>query len=199
MTHWRGLRCGCSVGRAALAAIALLTSACTTFAPTVAERQYAGRFGLTAERVMPDGTPRRESLSGRFVLAAAAGGATLDLATPLGVTLARLETTAMGARLLLPEDGGLREVRDRDAEALAERVLGFPLPLTGLPWWIRGEPVPARTMRMEGDAGFQQDGWRVAVDERFSGGAPRRMTLTRAALASAPAITLRVALDNAAP
>jgi outer membrane lipoprotein LolB len=180
---------------------AIVLSACASLSPPVAERHYAGRFALTSETLGADGAPQRENVSGRFVLASGAAQTTLDLASPLGTTLARLESSPAGARLQVPEDGALREVRDADAGSLAERVLGFPLPLAGLPWWIRGEPMPGRAVRrLNADAlaTFEQDGWRVSIDERFAAGAPRRMTLIRPAAAAAPAITLRVVLDDAA-
>lgn len=189
--------------RALLAgAVALLLAACAALPPPAAEQSFAGRFALTAVGRDADGAPRNENVSGRFTLAVAGDSATLDLASPLGTTLARLQSLPDGARLQVPENGGLREVRDANAEQLAERVLGFPLPLAGLPWWIRGLPAPDRAAQVTREATaityFEQDGWAIHIDERFDGrGAPRRLTLTRAASALSPSINLRVVLDTA--
>ena len=173
---------------------------CTTLAPPATADITTGRFALTIRGVGSDGAPRSESQSGRFTLAQAGAVTTLDLATPLGTTLARLQASPAGARLQVPEAGGLREVSEPDAEALAERVLGFPLPLAGLPAWVRGVPLASRPAVPLTDAdGFRQDDWRVRFDERYGGALaprPRRLTLARDATAVAPAITLRIVLDD---
>jgi outer membrane lipoprotein LolB len=180
----------------------LLLGGCVSLpqAPT-AELTFTGRFALTAVGRAGDGATQNVNLSGRFTLAVTADTAMLDLASPLGTTLARLESSPEGARLQVPDGGSLREIRDADAETLAERVLGFPLPLAGLPWWIRGQPAPDRAAQVAREAGaitrIEQDAWVIQVDERFEGqAAPRRLTLARAASALSPSMNLRVVLDS---
>jgi outer membrane lipoprotein LolB len=109
--------------------------------------------------------------------------------------------------LRTPGDDG-REVRSRDAEALALEVLGWPLPVAGIGDWIEGRPAPNRPSRMQagpdGTTGFEQDGWTIAIAERFDSGAPRRLVMSRPAQGAAehapaaPAITLRLVLDEPA-
>ncbi|HTT13794.1 MAG TPA: outer membrane lipoprotein LolB [Burkholderiaceae bacterium] len=172
--------------------------ACTALvpAPTV-ERQYVGRFSVVA---MMGG--KTDSGSGRFTFTIEGPGAVLDLASPLGSTLARIEVDPRGARLTAPTDSGQREVRGASAEALTYEVLGWPLPVAGFRDWIEGRPVPSRPstqLRTDGDDAFEQDGWTISVLERFEGNstAPRRLLFERAETREpAPAISLRLVLDE---
>lgn len=196
---WRAL---CGVRLAACLGVTFGLTACATWSPAPADVVTSGRFALTARGTGSDGSSRHESQSGRFTLSQAGVLTTLDLASPLGTTLARLQASPAGARLQVPDSGGLRDIVEPDAEALAERVLGFPLPLVGLPSWIRGEPLGARPSQPLDDTaadGFRQDGWVVRVEERFAAPhapQPRRLTLVRAGTTVSPAITLRIVLDD---
>jgi outer membrane lipoprotein LolB len=165
--------------------------------PAPAERVHAGRFSAVA---MMDG--RQENLSGRFVLSVRGESLTLDLASPLGTTLARVETGPEGARLTEPGSPP-RELRGASAEALAEQALGFALPATGIADWIVGRPVarrPARTTEQDGRVGvIEQDGWTIRVLERFaSNDLPRRLSFERPAHNASPAIRLQLVLDDPA-
>ena len=71
---------------------------CATFAPLAnPERQYAGRFAVTT--TLAD---KRDSSSGRFKLAVDRATTVLDLDSPLGSTLARVQLDARGAHLFAP-------------------------------------------------------------------------------------------------
>src|SRR3546814_10947988 len=59
----------------------------------------------------------------------------LDLANPLGSTLARVEVTPAGATLFR-SDGTTQQART--ADALVAQVLGSPIPVEGLRDWLRG-------------------------------------------------------------
>jgi outer membrane lipoprotein LolB len=198
-------------GLAALAAAALLAACAGLPTGPAPERVHSGRFSLTAD----NGT-QRENVAGRFTLAVLRGALTLDLATPLGTTLASLHSDARGAVLTVAEaaaagDGpdappaqrGPRELRGPDAEALALDTLGWTLPFGGIRDWILGRPAPGQPVRQASAEGFEQDGWTIRVLERFEGSAlPRRLLFERAAQAPAsgsprpaPAITLRLVLD----
>jgi outer membrane lipoprotein LolB len=188
----------------ATVALAAVLSGCATLpAPTASERVHAGRFAATTTAL--DG--QRENTTGRFQLWVDRERLLLDLASPIGTTLARIESGPAGVVLRTPGDEG-REVRSRDAEALALEVLGWPLPVAGIGDWIEGRPSPGRPSRLQaganGATGFEQDGWTIAIAERFDSGAPRRLVMTRAAHAAAartpaaPAITLRLVLDEPA-
>jgi len=49
---------------------------------------------------------------------------TLDLSTPLGTTVARVQSGAAGARLTVPTAGGLRTEQGPDPDALSLQGLG---------------------------------------------------------------------------
>ncbi len=181
-----------------VAAAVITAGGCASMPSAVApERVHGGRFAVTSEL---DG--KRDNTSGRFALAVYAEQLVLDLATPVGITLARIELTPAGATLrATAADGSVQQAQGRDGEALAEQLLGMPLPVTGIRDWIVGRAAPARpsTVSADGNA-IAQDGWSIRIDERFAGGAPRRLTLARPArpLPPAPAITLRLVLDEPA-
>lgn len=159
-------------------------------APPPAERVYEGRFAASA-RI--DG--KAESSSGRFVLRVGRDGAlTLDLGSPLGNTLARLELGPDGARLRAPQpDGTLTEARGANGADLTAQLLGYPLPVEGLAHWIDARPAPQRPAVVERADGrivqIEQDGWIVRVQERFEDGQPRRLLFER------DGVTLRLVLD----
>jgi outer membrane lipoprotein LolB len=182
---------------AAALAVALVTG-CTSLAPMpAADRTYAGRFAATATA-----GNQQDNASGRFTLAVRADGVTLDLASPLGNTLARVHTGGGSATLMAPQTDGSLATWDGDsAEALAEQALGWAMPVSGMADWIDGRAVPSRPAQVAPASGpaqrIEQDGWRIEIDERFeSSGAPRRLTLERAGTASTPAVRLRLVLDE---
>lgn len=162
-------------------------------APAVApDRAYTGRFSAVATL-----GERRETVSGRFSLEVRGDRQTIDLATPLGTTVARVEVGPDGARASGP---GMQEARGSDADALTEQLLGWRLPVSGLPDWIEGRPAPGRPARVERDGDrpvlIEQDGWTVRVAETFESSArPRLIVLERAASPRAPGVILRLAVD----
>jgi outer membrane lipoprotein LolB len=169
----------------------------------VGAHSYVGRFSLVVTRTEPGMDEQRSAWSGRFSLAVAgAQSLTLDLVSPMGATIARIETDSREARLLVPADGGVRVEHGADAQALAEQVLGWSLPIAGLPDWIQGRPAADRGYRAlapePGKDRFEQDGWDVTV-ERPGGDRPGlRVQMDRAARDRSPAVALRVVLDGPA-
>jgi outer membrane lipoprotein LolB len=191
----------CGSRRGALAVLALAwTAGCTSFAPIESTpRVYTGRFSANISR-----NDQREAVSGRFTLAASPGRTTLDLASPLGNTLARVEAIASRATLTAPRaDGTLATWQGDSPEALADAVLGYRLPVSGLADWIVGRATPGRAARVFPPTGptqrIEQDGWVIDIDERFADtGAPRRLSLDRSESGpAAPAVRLRLVLDDA--
>lgn len=188
---------------AGLAVPAAWLGGCAQTAPVArppGERLIQGRFAATVVR---DG--QRDGGSGRFTLRLAGSAAQLDLSSSIGLTLARIEVDARGARLTASgQDGAPIEMRGRDAAELSQAALGFPLPVERIAAWIDGEPdlasphapldIPAGPGAESGRA-FRQDGWTVAVLERADDGRARRLLLERPAERDAAAITLRLIVD----
>lgn len=183
-------------------AASLLVAACATLPPQVpADRMHAGRFAVTTTL---DG--HSDNSTGRFTLAVRGERLTLDLATPLGTTLARVDSGPDGAQLQTQGASGLQQARGPDAGELATELLGYPLPVAGIADWIEGRAAPQRPaqtlVRDDGLPRFVQDGWTIEVSERYPSGGVRRLVFARPAQpgsgrsAPIPAITLRLVLDE---
>ncbi len=165
----------------------------------VPQQVVTGRFAVTAQA-----NGRSDSGAGRFTLTTAGPSLTLDLSTPVGTTLARLERTARGARLTAPrDDGGMASTEGSDAEALMREAFGWSIPVDGLADWLAGRPAPGTPSEVRTDASgtvatIAQSGWTIEIEERFAGpaGSPRRLRATRPATGPAPALTLRLVLDE---
>lgn len=175
--------------------LVVVVAGCATPPATAPERAYTGRFSAVATRV-----DKRESVSGRFSVEVRGDRQTIDLLTPLGTTVARVEVGPDGARASGP---GVQDVRGPDAEALTEQLLGWRLPVSGMPDWIEGRPAPGRPARVERDGTrpvlIEQDGWTVRLQERFEGSdRPRLIVLERAASPLAPGVVLRLIVDEPA-
>jgi outer membrane lipoprotein LolB len=175
--------------------IPICVAGCATLPAPLPERSYSGRFSATATQ-----GGQRENVSGRFVLQVSGPIQTLDLATPLGSTMARIEIGPDGARATGAQ---LQETRGPDAEALAEQLLGWRLPVSGLADWLAGRAAPGRPARVEHAdgriAGIEQDDWIIVIEETDAQTLrPRRLLLRRAAAAQAPAVDLRLIVDDSA-
>ena len=148
------------------------------------------------------GVDRHETATGRFELTVDGPKVTLDLSTPLGTTVARVQSGPAGARLTVPSSAGLRTEEGSDPETLSLRVLGWTLPASGLADWIEGRPSPGRPYRLDSDengaSGLEQDGWTIRFERRSADGSIGRIDMTRAQQGGAPAVSLRVVLDSQA-
>lgn len=115
-----------------------------------------------------------------------AGSDDILMLAPLGLTVAHLRRDAGGATL---EASG-KHYAAQDSGELMQQVLGWRLPLSGLPYWVMGVPMPGDMASVERNANGQvsllrQDGWdirytayaTVAIDSL-----PSRMTLMREGL-----------------
>ena len=187
-----------AVSLAPMLTLLALLEACATPARSPADRAYTGRFTVTTASA-----EQRESVSGRFALEIRGQQQLLELSSPLGTTVARIEIEPSGARATGAQ---MQEVRGADADALTEQLLGWPLPVSGLADWIEGRPVPSRAARVEREGGrvvlLEQDGWTIRLPEYFEllGAAerPRRLVLERPAGANSPSVVLRLIVDEPA-
>ena len=107
----------------------------------------------------------------------------IDLATPLGQTLAQLEGDARGVTVRL-QDGRV-ETGETWSE-LTERAFGVTIPVEGLSAWVRGVPRADSAFTAERDrAGrvslLRQDGWEVVyayADDALAAAVPRQPELS---------------------
>ncbi|BBP03273.1 hypothetical protein SFPGR_06950 [Sulfuriferula plumbiphila] len=108
----------------------------------------------------------------------------ITLLSPLGQTVTQITRGADGVTLI---DQAHKIHRAADTETLTQELLGWRLPLSGLGYWVVGQPAPSLPYQAERDAQQRptqlvQDGWRVnystwqTVDGQ---GLPRTMTLQR--------------------
>lgn len=180
--------------RAGIAIIAIALSACATTPRSAPERSYAGRFVATA-----DSGERRDSVSGRFLIEIRGQQQLIELATPVGTTLARIEIEPGHATVT---DGKLQGISGPDADELLQQALGWRLPVTGLSHWLEGQADPARkaSISREGEriSEIRQDGWIIRITE-VSGPAqrPRRLQFDRAASAAEPGVSVRLIIESA--
>ena len=107
----------------------------------------------------------KEAFPGRVRWAHAPGRDELWFYSPVGAAVAHLRQDEDGAVLV---DAQGREYRAPDLSELAAEVLGWDLPLEGLPYWVRGLPWPESTVAdAQRDAQgrlsrLQQAGWQVS-------------------------------------
>src|SRR6185437_159446 len=120
-----------------LAALALLLAACATIAPREAAR-VADAATLAAPFDVQGRLSARRGTDGgaaNFTWEHRAASDRVELATPLGQTLARLAGDADGVHAQFP-DGRTLDAPGWDA--LTARVIGVPVPVAGLTAWLRG-------------------------------------------------------------
>jgi len=176
------------------AAPGLLVAACASLAPVSGGVNYAGRFALVVS-----GDSRQQASSGRFALTVDRSDVTLDLSTPLGTTVARVQSGPGGARVTVPTAVGLRSESGPDPDALSLRLLGWTLPVSGIGDWIEGRPAQGRPYHLgsaeDGAALLEQDGWTIRFEPPAPGARIQRLDLSRPEQGAAPAVSLRVVLD----
>lgn len=186
---------------AAFAVIAGL-AACTTPKPLIQadpslsqEQQLLrdGRFALLVfDRALERNT---DSVQGNFRWLSQQERITLDLSSPLGQVLARVEVRP-GHASMTRANGEYLEASNPDE--LVAQVLGNPIPVTGLQYWIHGRAMPMYSIEQaEYDEAkrltrFQQAGWRVTMSDYDAQG-PKRLALIRQV--SNQRINVRISID----
>src|SRR5690606_29403307 len=104
----------------------------------------SGRFALLVE--FRDG--KQDAVQGGFAWRDAGETQQLDLANPLGSTLARVDVRP-GQAVLTRSDGTTDVAENPDA--LVEQVLGSPIPVVGLRDWLQGKLASAPSEHVEKD------------------------------------------------
>jgi outer membrane lipoprotein LolB len=185
------------VKRACAAIFALVLSACASLpSPPVAEAPLSTAdtpFTIGGRMSARHGNA---GIAGGFSWQHASGHDAIELSTPLGQTLAKLQGDARGATVEL-QDGRVETAPTWDA--LTERAFGVTIPVQGLAAWIRGRPRADARFSVERDAtgrvsALRQDGWDVVyayADDNARN--PFRVTLS---YPGAEPIEVRVVVDR---
>ena len=170
---------------ALLAAAALLAGcASTPRAPGAPDEAVSGKLSVQVAAQL--GAPAR-SVSVTFDLRGGAERGEMQLTSPLGTVMAQARWQP-GEVVLKQAEG---EKRFPDLPALADEVLGEPLPLGALFDWLRGRPwggAPSRPLAPPA-VGFQQLGWAVELERWKEGWIVARRS-------APPAVTVRARLEQ---
>ncbi|WP_229457776.1 outer membrane lipoprotein LolB [Massilia glaciei] len=187
-----------------LACAGLLLAACATPGSYTSQAKVApyretidlgGRLSVNYQK---DGNP--ETISVKFAWAQVPGRIDLDLATPLGQTVARISVTP-GSATLTQANQAPRAAADIDS--LTRQTLGWSLPVAGLRDWVQGYATDASGARFAASpvrhSVTTDDGWRLRFvswqDPDAARPVPRRIDAERSATASADALAIRIVLD----
>lgn len=138
--------------------------------------ERAGRFALSVNYH----SGKQEAVQGGFAWLDTGKRLKLDLANPLGSTLARVEVDSVRA-VLTRSDGSSLSAKHPDA--LIEQVLGSPIPVAGLRDWLQGRTGSDAVTNLEKNTehqiqAFSQDGWRVRLS-RYDQYGPQLLQLNR--------------------
>jgi outer membrane lipoprotein LolB len=166
--------------RSALFCVCLLLAGCAAIEQQPAPAGPIGdAFHLSGRVSVKYGT---EAASGKISWQHDAAGDDLLFSTPLGQGVARIVRRDDLARLTTSDQ---KVYQAGDVETLTEQVLGWRLPLAGLPDWVRGRAAagaPAQT-RLDSSrrlAELTQSGWRVEfLDYKSENGPPALLRLSR--------------------
>lgn len=149
-----------------------------------------GRFAVSVDY----SGGKQEAVQGGFAWQDTGRQLTLDLANPMGTTLARV-TVQPGSALLVRADGSRQSAPS--ADALIEQVLGSPMPVGGLRYWLRGETAPQGVSHAQRDPQgrftyFEQSGWLVQLS-RYDAQGPLLLRMNRNE--SQRSISVRLVVD----
>ncbi|MBU4612107.1 outer membrane lipoprotein LolB [Achromobacter sp. GG226] len=138
----------------------------------------SGRFALRVDEI----SGKQNAVQGGFAWRDDGRALVLDLTSPVGATLARVDVAPNGAALLTEANG--TQTAAATADELVARVLGSPIPVGGLRDWLRGHlPANPPATIVERDAegrpqAYDQAGWRVRVNAYDATG-PVRLEMQR--------------------
>ena len=187
---------------ACVAALALLLSACAQAplkpaspaqAAVTASTQvdYEGRFAVRYN----DQNGAERNAYGNFTWHQEGDTISVQLKSPLGQTLAVIESAPASATLEMPNRPPQTAPRVDD---LMHDALGFALPVSNLRYWLQPAAAPGSTATTDTDPHsgrikeLKQDGWTVDYYEYANDNTVKRMNLVRAD----PSIAIRLVLDH---
>jgi len=140
-----------------------------------------GRFAIQSQQV--NGTT--DAVQGGFNWVDQGSKLTLDLTSPMGSTLARVQVSANES--VLTQSNG-QQVHAKTPDELMLIAIGQPVPVLGLREWMAGRLAPQGNRAIPASdvvnneqgrlSAFTQDGWRVELS-RYDGQGPRLLSLRR--------------------
>ena len=165
--------------RPALFFVCLLLAGCATIGAPPPGGLAGEAFQLSGRVSVKYGA---EAASGKIAWQHDAEGDDLLFSTPLGQGVAQIVRRGGFAKLTTSDQ---KVYQASDVETLTGQVLGWRLPLEGLPDWVRGRAAagtPAET-QLDGSrrlAELRQSGWLVEfLDYAGASGLPSRLRLSR--------------------
>jgi outer membrane biogenesis lipoprotein LolB len=171
--------------------------------PIVLSQQFKGRFSANIETLnAAHESVSRENVPGRFDYSATAQRSLLELYSPFGQLMARFTSPSKGDVTLETADRGVYTAKT--ADELADTALGWRVPITRLPQWLRGNAGPNGQTDIDGRLLTDVDAnWRVTVEEWSAQRQPLRMTLrwpeNRLGLAAHKAVQLKLIVEANSP
>lgn len=166
--------------RYALFSVCLMLAGCAAIEPQPVPTEPVGAAFVLSGRVsVKYGT---EAASGNILWQHDATGDDLLFSTPFGQGVARIERRNGLVSLTTPDQ---KMHQASDVETLTELMLGWRLPLAGLPDWVRGRalagvPSQARLDGAQRLAELWQSGWRVEfLAYKSEHGLPALLRLSR--------------------
>jgi outer membrane lipoprotein LolB len=166
----------------------LLVSGCASVPPATERLPGDVISGRLSVQVDATEQAAARAMNAAFELEGNAKIGRLNLATPLGTTLAQVSWSPGRALLVTPQE----QTPYADLDSLTEKLLGERVPVGALFDWLRGRPWPAAASEMNlapAVPGFRQLGWDVNL-------ASFDDALVLARRDQAPVVTVRAKLDR---
>ena len=181
----------------AIAASALFLSACTTVAPRTAETAVAGTdqpFAIDGRLSAKRGS---DGATANFAWNHEPGRDRIDLASPFGQVLARVDGAT--TLVVVERPGGATETYP-DWNTMTIALLGAPVPVDDLAFWIRGAAREGGAASVERDAigrvlVLRQQAWEIVYSypDDAPDAMPSRVVLKRP---DAEPVEVRVVVDR---
>lgn len=176
-------------------------SACTTLPEgPLTERQYQSAIavgGRLSVRYQQNGQP--QSLQGKFRWEQQGEQTDITLYSPLGQTIAFI---AISPGLAVMAQAGGEKRQAPNVTQLTQEVLGWPMPVEGLRYWLQGfvrnGDGSLQSASPDHGQSFRSDGWQVRYVSWQRGANtlyPKRVDMERSS-AQAGDISLRLVIDD---
>ena len=145
---------------------------------------------------------KQESLTGNFTWDQTPNRIEVNLASPLGQTIATIAVTPEGATLT---QSGQPPRTAADIDGLTQQALGWTLPVSGLRDWLQGYALDAEGKRFAASPAnnsvVTKDGWRLRFvswqDDKAAQPVPRRIDADRAAAGDIQNLEIRIVVNPA--